>query len=72
MYSLEKVEKTAQSITSYVKASMKEKKLGAAEIKEYERQARKYDFTNLLTVSQEYIDMLNQMESQADCKVLYM
>ena len=71
MYSLEGVEKTSRAIISYVKSCMQEKKLGATELKEYERQAKAYDFTHLINVSQEYLDMLNEMDSQQNYTVSY-
>ena len=71
MYSLEGVEKTSRAIISYVKNCMQEKKLGATELKEYERQAKAYDFTHLINVSQEYLDMLNEMDSQQNYTVRY-
>ena len=71
MYSLEGVEKTSRAIISYVTSCMQEKKLGATELKEYERQAKAYDFTHLINVSQEYLDMLNEMDSQQNYTVRY-
>lgn len=71
MYSLKDIDNNAHSIINYVKNCMKEKKLGATEIKEYERQARRYAFDNLIVVSQEYLDMLNQMDEVSECKVSY-
>lgn len=61
MFKLDAVPQDAHSIVNYVKQCMRECKLGTTEIKEYEKQARRYDFSYLLQVSQEYIDMLNQM-----------
>lgn len=72
MYSLDKVDKTANAIINYVKQCMKEKKIGATEVKEYERQCKQYGFDHLLTISQEYIDMLNNMEQNQECKVTYL
>ena len=71
MYNLNNVDGNAHDIIGYVKACMKEKKCGSTEIREYEKQAKMYDYTHLLNVSQEYIDMLNQMEQQQECKVTY-
>ena len=71
MYSLEGVEKTSRAIISYENSCMQEKKLGATELKEYERQAKAYDFTHLINVSQEYLDMLNEMDSQQNYTVRY-
>lgn len=71
MYSLDKIDGNAHAIIGYVKACMKEMKLGATEVKEYERQAKRYDYTNLLNVSQEYLDMMNQMKQNNECKVTY-
>lgn len=50
-----------QSIIKYVKECMKDKKLGNIEIKEYELEAKKSNYYELLNLSQEYIDMLNKM-----------
>lgn len=71
MYSLDKVEKNAHNIINYVKLCMREKKLGSTEIKEYETQARRYDFNYLLQISQEYIDMMNKMDDQSGCTTKY-
>ena len=72
MYNLDNIEQTALAITNYVKQCMKEKKLGSTEIKEYERQARMYDFNYLLQISQEYIDMLNNMHNTDNCTLRYL
>lgn len=72
MYSLDNVNKTVQDITSYVKQCMSEKKLGVTEIREYETQCKCLNFDEFLHVSQEYIDMLNNMEKEQECKVTYL
>ena len=54
-----------------IKECMKEKKLGTLEIRQYEKQATRYDHDHLITVSQEYLDMLNNMDKQ-ECKVTYL
>ena len=70
-YSLQEVENNARSIITYVKECMKEKKLGTLEIRQYEKQATMHDHDHLITVSQEYLDMLNNMDKQ-ECKVTYL
>ena len=49
---------------------MKEKKCGSTEIREYEKQAKMYDYTHLLNVSQEYIDMLNETSNNNEYKFI--
>lgn len=71
MYSLDNIDQTALAITTYVKNCMKEKKIGSIELKEYEKAIRKCQFYELLEISQEYIDMLNNMDNQ-ECKVSYL
>ena len=71
MYNLNNIEQTALAITNYVKGCMKEKKIGAFEIKEYEKAIKRCTFSELIEISQEYIDMLNNMDKQ-ECKVSYL
>lgn len=73
-FSLENVENDAQSILTYVQEAMKKRKLGADEIDDYVKQANAYDHSNLIKVSEEYIDMLNKMDpaEQPECKVTYL
>lgn len=60
---------TAHAIKQYVIKAMQKCKCGITEIKEYQRQADMYDYTYLLQISQEYLDMLNNMN--IPCKVSY-
>lgn len=53
---------TAHEIKQYVIAAMKKCKCGSTEMREYQNQVDRYDYTYLLQLSQEYIDMLNEME----------
>lgn len=65
---------TQQAIKQYVLNAMTEMKLGQEEIQEYTRQIKRYDFSYLQQVSQEYIDMLNSLEEERKnptCKVYY-
>jgi hypothetical protein len=71
MYSLNNIDETALAITTYVKTCMKEKKLGSFEIKEYEKAVKRCSFSELIELSQEYIDMLNNMNNQ-ECEVSYL
>lgn len=71
-FTLENVEKDSQAITTYVQDAMKKMNMGSLEIAEYMREVKRYDYTHMMHVSQEYIDMLNQMvDSQNSCKVTY-
>lgn len=72
LFSLSEVEQDQHSILEYVEAAMKEMKMGPTEIAEYQKQAKRYDFTHLLQISQEYIDMMNQMKQSSKCVVTYM
>lgn len=72
LFSLNEVEQDQHSILEYVEAAMKEMKMGPTEIAEYKKQAKRYDFTHLLQISQEYIDMMNQMKQSSKCVVTYM
>ena len=72
-FSLDKVEKSTQEITKYIQESMKKMGCGTFEIEEYLRQAKKENIDGLITLSNEYIDMLNGMDpSQQECKVSYL
>lgn len=68
MYSLDNVDQTALAITNYVKNCMKEKKIGSFEVKEYEKAARRSSFPELIELSQDYIDMLNNMDIYQEVK----
>ena len=71
-FTLENVEKDSQAITTYVQDAMKKMNMGSLEISEYMREVKRYDYTHMMNVSQEYIDMLNQMvDNQNSCKVTY-
>lgn len=72
MYSLNNVEFTIHAIKNYVKACMKEKKLGNEEIREYDKLVGNCAFEEAVELSQEYIDMLNKMEQEAECKITYL
>lgn len=71
MYTLDNVEPNAKAIKEYVLKCMKELKLGSIEVREYERQANMYDYNYLVTISKEYLEMMNNMQSQQECKVYY-
>ena len=73
-FSLENVENDAQSIIDYVQECMKKRKLSTYEIDEYVEQAMAYDHSNLVKISEEYIDMLNKMDpsEQPEVKVTYL
>ena len=72
-FSLDNVEKSTQEITKYIQESMKKMGCGTFEIEEYLRQAKKENIDGLITLSNEYIDMLNGMDpSQQECKVSYL
>ena len=72
-FSLDKVERSTQEITKYIQESMKKMGCGTFEIEEYLRQAKKENIDGLITLSNEYIDMLNAMDpSQQECKVTYL
>ena len=70
MYSLDGL-KTAKEVTEYVVKSMQDKKLGNEEIKMYRRAVRYCDYSDLLKESQDYLDMLNNMDKPCECKVTY-
>lgn len=70
MYSLEGLN-TAKEVVEYVVKSMQNKKLGTEEIKMYKRAVRYCDYSELLKESQDYIDMLNNMNKQSECKITY-
>lgn len=61
-----------REVINYVVESMKKCKLGPSEIQEYERLARSGDWAFCLKTSQEYIDMLNEMNKPVECKVTYL
>lgn len=71
MYSLEGLD-TAHAVKQYVIKAMQKNKCGLTEIKEYQKQADMYDYTYLLQISQEYIDMLNEQNEPKECKITYM
>ena len=70
MYSLNGLS-TAKEVTEYVIKAMQEKKLGNEEIKMYRRAVKYCDYQDLLTESQDYIDMLNNLDKQSECKIIY-
>ena len=55
---------TVQAIKQYVIKAMNEMKCGDLEVKEYNREIRNKDFYSILQISQEYIDMLNNIETE--------
>lgn len=74
-FSLEKVEQTQNEILDYVQKAMKKCNMSAMEMEAYVKEAKKHDFTHLLQVSQEYIDMCNQQQDvslQPEVKVSYL
>ena len=72
-YSLNGLEQTTHDIINYIVESMKQCGLGTIEIEEYKKQAKKEDLPGLLTLSQEYVDMLNNMDPRnQECKVTYL
>lgn len=72
-FSLDGIDKTAHDITTYVQESMKAAGCGQIEIEEYVQQAKKEDIGGLISLSQEYIDMINSWDpSEQECKVTYL
>lgn len=71
MYSIKDLN-DAHSIKQYVIKAMQKCKCGISEIKEYQNQCNMYDYSYLLQISQEYIDMLNNMEKPIECKITYL
>lgn len=74
-FSLDGIEQTQQEILTYVQDAMKKSNMSNSEIEEYVKEAKKYDFSYLLQISQEYIDMCNQINdvsSQPEVKVTYL
>lgn len=74
-FSLEGVEQTQNEILDYVQKAMKKCNMSTTEMEGYVKEAKKYDFTHLLEVSQEYIDMCNQTQDtslQPEVKVTYL
>ena len=72
-YSLDNVEHTSQDIINYITESMKKVGCGTIEIEEYKKQARKEDINGLISLSQEYVEMLNNMDPRnQECKVSYL
>ena len=74
-FSLEGVEQTQNEVLAYVQEAMKKCNMSNTEMEDYVKEAKKYDFTHLLEVSQEYIDMCNQYQDislQPEVKVSYL
>lgn len=70
VYSIEGMT-TAKQIVPYVKTAMAEKKLGTEEIREFVSEAQRLYGFALVEFAQDYIDMLNNMNRQTECKVSY-
>ena len=73
MYTLDGL-KNSNAIKQYVLKAMQEMKLGSEEQMEYLNQIRKYDFSYLQQVSQEYVEMLNKIKEEqkhSTCKITY-
>lgn len=62
MYSLKEVA-NAQELRFYMNKIFQEMKIGPLEITEYNNQIKGCSFAQILEISQEYIDMLNNMKS---------
>ncbi len=70
-YSLKDVDKTISSIVNYVKVCMREQNCGLFEVKEYERCMYRNSYAEVLSMSEEYIIMLNNLRDAQKCLITY-
>ena len=75
IYSLDGVEQSVQEISEYVIGLLKKNKLSNSDIESYLDEIKNLDISGVITVSQEYLDMLNTMNDstkQPEVKVSYL